>query len=90
MILGGCFSLRTDLARNVGGCDELFSEYGFEETSLATKAIIEGAFVVPVIYPYALHLSAQESPQERDEKTVNFRRAHKLYFKEYLRREYEI
>ena len=85
MVLGGFFGFSTELAKQVGGCDRLFSDYGFEETSLATKLIaLHDSYVVPVLSGYAIHVSDPESTLPQSEKNRFFQKAHALYFKEYL------
>lgn len=85
MVLGGLFGFSTDLAKQVGGCDKLFSDYGFEETSLATKLIaLQDAYVVPVLKNYAIHISDPSSTLSQKEKDYFFQKAHKLYFERYL------
>jgi len=85
MVFGGFFGFSTKLAKKVGGCDKLFSDYGFEETSLATKLIaLCGAFVVPVLSSYAIHVSDSESTLPQSGKDRFFQKAHALYFGKYL------
>lgn len=85
MVLGGLFGFSTELARKVEGCDKLFSDYGFEETSLVTKLIaLEHCQVAPVFSNYAIHVSDPESTLPQVEKDHFFQKAHALYFKKYL------
>ena len=85
MVLGGLFGISTNHARKVGGCDSIFSNYGFEETSLVTKLIaIKNTFVVPVKQNYAIHMLDSESMLTRKKKDYFFQKSHKLNFKKYL------
>jgi len=85
MVLGGIFGFSAKLAKKVGGCDKLFSDYGFEETSLATKLIaLCNAYVVPISSSYAIHVSDSESTLPQSEKDSFFQKAHALYFEKYL------
>lgn len=86
MVLGGLFCINTDHALSVGGFDDRFSAYGFEETTLATNLIImKNSFVVPVLGGFSKHIEEKNGVIERDEKDRLFRRAYERYFYEFMK-----
>ncbi len=87
MVLGGAFMVDRKLAQLVNGCDYLFVEYGFEETSLATKLIVYcGSYIIPETSAYPIHIICEQGEKNRPEKNTLFRKAHDLYFNKFLKR----
>ncbi|WES68342.1 glycosyltransferase family A protein [Superficieibacter sp. HKU1] len=86
MVLGGLFCVNTHHALSVGGFDDRFSAYGFEETTLATKLIImKGSFVVPILGGFSKHIEEENGESKRNEKDRLFRRAYDRYFHEFMK-----
>ncbi len=86
MVLGGCFTVPTDLAVSVGGFEESFDQYGFTETTLIAKLIAAGCMVVPVLGSTAVHVESQPAHLPQSQRNVRFRDAHHRFFGEFLAR----
>lgn len=81
MVLGGLFCVNTEHALSVGGFDERFSTYGFEETTLVTNLIImRQTFIIPVLSAFSKHIESNNNISTRHDKDKLFRRAYAHYF----------
>jgi len=90
MILGGFFTVNRDEAVKVGGFSNSFKNYGFTETSVSTKIIAKfGDYVVPVRFPYLLHLNDGGAALSQSDRDFYFRQAHHLFFEIYLKQDLE-
>ncbi len=89
MVLGGCFAFPTFAAQNVNGQDIDFTNYGFEETSLAAKLIAYfDAYVIPITCECCLHLEHMSLHQDdRKIKDDMFMKSHKVYFDFFLNKD---
>jgi len=84
MVLGGCFMVDRKTSLEVGGFDKSFEGYGFTETSLPTKLIALGQFIIPVVIGGALHVEAENLFLTKKEKDAIFKKKHQYYFEQYL------
>ncbi|EPH0093481.1 glycosyltransferase [Pluralibacter gergoviae] len=86
MVLGGLFCVNTNDALSVGGLDHRFSKYGFEETTLVTNLIImKKSFIIPALNGFSKHVEKNNEQVIRNKKNKLFRRAHKLFFCEFMK-----
>ena len=80
MVLGGLFCVNTAEAKHVGGCDEIFNDWGYEETSLATKLICNlDSYIIPIQHPRSFHIDHLSSALSWGEKSHFFKKGHSLY-----------
>jgi len=85
MILGGFFAVNREKAVSVGGFSSLFSKYGFTETPVSTKIIAKYQdYVIPVPYPYLIHLRDGGEALNQEKRNFYFQKAHDFYFNIYL------
>ena len=84
MVLGGCFTVPTDVALELNGFDESFSRYGFTETTLVAKLIANGIPVVPQTQSAAVHRESNPADISPPERTVRFRAVHHKFFTDFL------
>lgn len=90
MVLGGFFTVNRDKAIKVGGFSESFQKYGFTETPVSTKIIAKfDDYVIPVSFPYVLHLHDGGVALSQGERNIYFKKAHHLFFDIYLNQDLE-
>ena len=65
--MSGCnFAMHRTFYLDIGGCDESFTEYGFEDIELAYRVDVRGGLLVPVPDALSWHLGRWSA--ERDKK----------------------
>ena len=73
MVYGALFSLPRDDLRQMGGYDERFYGWGYEDTTVGARALGLGNFIVPVYSAVGLHVAhADHSPSKWQEADVNY------------------
>lgn len=88
MALGGFFTVNRKRALKVGGFSEDFKKYGFTETPVSTKLIARfNDYVIPVPWPYVLHLHDGGVSLNQKERDECFKKAHQLFFEVYLKQD---
>lgn len=86
MVLGGLFCVNTSHALSVGGLDERFSVYGFEETTLVTNLIIKkGAYIIPILNGFSKHIENDDESNDRANKNILFREAYAHYYFDFMK-----
>nr|WP_244283493.1 glycosyltransferase family 2 protein [Pseudovibrio sp. Tun.PSC04-5.I4] len=90
MCLGGFFMVPTGEARSVGGFDESFDQYGYEETTLVAKLMgLTGAKLVPLKDCRNLHIDVVDGAQSRADKDEMLRKSYLKYHNEFLSQEHK-
>lgn len=85
MVLGGMFSADRRELQQVGGFDERFRRYGFDETPGVTKLLAARKHVaVPNLVGGGITFPNPGEEETRAQKDAAFRRAHKLFFGTFL------
>ncbi|MEG3967119.1 glycosyltransferase [Microcoleus sp. T2B6] len=73
MVYGALFSMRRSLINRIGGFEEKFQGWGWEDTWIGTLAICEGALIIPVPSATGYHLDHPDrSPSKWEESRQNF------------------
>lgn len=85
MCLGGFFVVPTADARALGGFDEDFDGYGYEETTLVARLMAHtGALLVPRIDCRNIHVDILDGPQSREDKDEMLRQSYEKYHRVFL------
>ena len=69
VIVGGNFGIGRDFYREVGGSDESFARWGFEDTELAYRAYVRGGLFVPVRAALVWHQGREAEGREEKERS---------------------
>jgi len=72
MVGGGLFSLCRDDFQRIGGFDERFHGWGWEDAAVGAQAFAQGKFIVPVYSAVGFHIAhPNRSPKKWHEADIN-------------------
>lgn len=79
MVYGALFAAPRTLFERIGGFDERFVGWGWEDTAIGASAVATGLFIIPVPSAVGFHLShAERSVTQWQEAALNARRFNDL------------